>query len=78
MKQRQFDFNHPDFLKHPPPRRELLKKFYKSGAAEDEFVKAHQGILQPDGKVYSPSRLRQEYRRLQKIYDFFNPLLPRE
>jgi hypothetical protein len=75
VKQRPFDFNHPDFLKHPPPRRELLKKFHKSGATEDQFVKAHQEILQPNGKVYNRSRLRQEYRRLQKINDFFSPTL---
>jgi hypothetical protein len=74
VNQRQFDFNHPEFLKHPPPRRELLKKFHKSGATEDEIVKAHREILQPNGQVYNPSRLRQEYRRLQKIYDFFSPL----
>jgi hypothetical protein len=43
-----------------------------SGATENEFVKANREILRPNGKVYSRSRLRQEYRRLLKIYDFFS------
>jgi hypothetical protein len=69
---KHFDFNHPDFFRHQPPRRELFKRFYKSGATEDEFVKANREIVKPNGIVYSRSRLRQEYRRLQKIYDFFS------
>jgi hypothetical protein len=69
---KQFDFNHPNFSKHQPRRRELLRKLYKSGATEDDFVKAHRRIPRPDGRAYSPARLRQEYRRLQKIYDFFS------
>jgi hypothetical protein len=69
---KQFDFDHPHFFKHQLQRRKLLKRLYKSGATEDEFVKANQGIVKPNGKVYSPSRLRQEYRRLQKNYDFFS------
>jgi hypothetical protein len=71
---KQFDFNHQDFFKHPSQRRDLLKRLYKSGATENEFVRAHQEIVKPNGKVYSRSRLRQEYRRLQKIYDFFSSL----
>jgi hypothetical protein len=71
---KHFDFNHPDFFRHQPQRRELLKRLYKSGATEDEFVKANREIARPNGKVYSRSRLRQEYRRLQKIYDFFSSL----
>jgi len=71
---KQFDFNHPDFFKHQPQRRELLKRLYKSGATEDEFVKANLEIVKPNSKFYSRSRLRQEYRRLQKMYDFFSPL----
>jgi hypothetical protein len=69
---KQFDFNHPNFLKHQPRRRELLRKLYKSGATEDDFVRAHQKVLRPDGKPYSRARLRQEYRRLQRIYGFFS------
>jgi hypothetical protein len=68
---KQFDFNHPDFFKHQPQRRELLKKLYKSGATEDDFVKANREIVKPNGMLYNCSRLRQEYRRLQRIYDFF-------
>jgi hypothetical protein len=45
---------------------------YKSGASEDEFVKANREIVKLNGKVYSRSRLRLQYRRLQKIYDFFS------
>jgi hypothetical protein len=71
---KQFDFNHPDFFKHQPLRRELLKRLYKSATTEVEFVKAHREIVKPNGKVYSRTRLRQEYRRLQKIYDFFSSL----
>jgi len=37
---KQFDFDHPHFFKHQLRRRELLKRLYKSGATEDEFVKA--------------------------------------
>jgi hypothetical protein len=69
---KQFDFNHPDFFRHQPRRRELFKKLYKSGATEDEYVKANQEIVKPNGRVYSRSRLRHEYRRLQRIYDFFS------
>ena len=43
----------------------------KSGATEDEFVMANRKIVKLNGKVYSRSRLRLQYRRLQKIYDFF-------
>jgi hypothetical protein len=70
---KQFDFNHPDFFKHQSRRRELLTKLYKSGASEDEFVMAHRHIEKPNGRAYRRSRLRQEYRRLQKVYDFFTP-----
>jgi hypothetical protein len=45
---------------------------YKSGASEDGFVKANREIVKRNGKVYSRSRLRLQYRRLQKIYDFFS------
>jgi hypothetical protein len=69
---KQFDFDHPHFFKHQPRRREPLKKFYNSGTTEDEFVKANKGIVKLNGKVYGHSRLRQEYRRLQKVYDFFS------
>jgi hypothetical protein len=71
---KQFDFNHPVFLRHQPRRQELLKRLYKSGATEEEFVEANREIAKSNGKVYSRSRLRQEYRRLQKIYDFFSSL----
>src|ERR1700740_2611958 len=69
---KQFDLNHPDFFRHQPRRRELFKKLYKSGATEDEYVKANQEIVKPNGGVYSRSRLWHEYRRLQRIYDFFS------
>jgi hypothetical protein len=69
---KQFDFDHPSFLSHQPQRRELLKRFYKSGATEDEFVKANREIVKLNGRGYRRSRLRVEYRRLQKIYDFFS------
>jgi len=69
---KQFDFNHPSFFRHQPRRRELLKRLYKSGTAEDEFVMANREIVKRNGKVYSRSRLRLQYRRLQKIYDFFS------
>ena len=69
---KQFDFNHPNFFRHQPRRRELLKRLHKSGATEDEFVKANREIVKVNGKVYSRSRLRLQYRRLQKIYDFFS------
>jgi hypothetical protein len=69
---KQFDFNHPDFFRRQPRRRELFKKLYKSGATEDEYVKANQEIVKPNGGVYSRSKLRHEYRRLQRIYDFFS------
>jgi hypothetical protein len=55
---KQFDFNHPCFFRHQPRRRELLKRLYKSGATEDEFVKANREIVKLNGKVYSRSRLR--------------------
>jgi hypothetical protein len=71
---KQFDFNHPGFFRHQPRRQELLKRLYKSGASEDEFVKANREIVKLNGKVYSRSGLRLEYRRLQKIYDFFSTL----
>jgi hypothetical protein len=71
---KQFDFNHPDFFRHQTRRQELLKRLYKSGATEEDFVNAHREIVKPNGKFYSRSRLRQEYRRLQKIYDFFSSL----
>jgi hypothetical protein len=60
---------------HQPQRRELLKRLYKSGATEDEFVKANWEIVKPNGTVYNCSRLRQEYQRLQGIYDFFSSRL---
>jgi hypothetical protein len=69
---KQFDFSHPHFFRHQSRRRELFKKLYKSGATEDEYVKANREIVKPNGRVYSRSRLRQEYRRLQRIYDFFS------
>lgn len=69
---KQFDFNHPSFFRHQPRRRELLKRLYKSGTTEDEFVKANREIVKLNGKVYSRSHLRLQYRRLQKIYDFFS------
>jgi hypothetical protein len=68
---KQFDFNHPSFFRHQPRRRELLKRLYRSGATEDEFVKANREIVKLNGKVYSRSGRRLQYRRLQKIYDFF-------
>jgi hypothetical protein len=69
---KQCDFNHPCFFRHQPRRRELLKRLYKGGATEDEFVKVNREIVKLNGKVYSRSRIRLEYRRLQKIYDFFS------
>jgi len=52
---KQFDFNHPNFFRHQPRRRELLKRLHKSGATEDEFVKANREIVKVNGKVYSRS-----------------------
>jgi hypothetical protein len=69
---KQFDFNHPSFFRHQPRRRELLKRLYKSGTTEDGFVMANRKIVKINSKVYGRSRLRLQYRRLQKIYDFFS------
>jgi hypothetical protein len=69
---KQFDINHSEFFKHAPQRRELLRRLYKGGATEEEFVKANQEIIKPNGTVYNCSRLGQEYRRLWKIHDFFS------
>ena len=48
---KQYDFSHPSFFRHQPRRRELLKRLYKSGATEDEFVKANREIVKLNGSV---------------------------
>ena len=71
---KQFDFDHPDFLKHSPERQEFMKTSYGQPIGEDEFVRIAQSWPKRGGKSNkhrTPSSLRKQYRRLQKNFEFY-------
>lgn len=72
-----FDFNHADYYAHSAAVQFFLRYTYQSGMSEIAFIEIYQHLPHPLGskanrKHRTPSYLRDKYRRLQKVYGFFN------
>lgn len=71
---KEFYFNHPDFLKRSVPMKDLFQRIYGSSMDEETFVAMY--ALIPVKKHWSKKRGRSaavhQYRKLKKVYKFFN------
>lgn len=75
-----FDFEHPDFFKHPPDSQEWLKQNYDKPITQDEFVAwwTTRPRVHPDGNKIlhashkrGPAYARHKYQYLVKQYGLF-------
>lgn len=73
---KEFDFTHPDFLRHQENVRNWLKKHHHKPVTENEYIIAMKELRNDiSGKRAHrnrcPSNLRHHYRMLNQKFDFF-------
>lgn len=73
---KEFDFTHPDFMRHQESVREWLKSHYRQTVTEDEYVAAMKELRKNDSgkrvrRSRCPSNLRYHYRMLNEKFGFF-------
>lgn len=73
---KEFDFTHPDFLRHQECVRTWLKEHYRKPVTEDEYVTTMKELRNDiSGKrarrSRCPSNLRHHYRMLNEKFGFF-------
>lgn len=73
---KEFDFTHPDFLRHQENVRNWLKKHHHKPVTENEYIIAMKELRNDiSGKRARrnrcPSNLKHHYRMLNQKFDFF-------